>query len=104
MDTTTWVCPNQPFAHDWAGGLTCRLCGATRTASEAIVSLLAGPEGWDETRAAALVDQHRTEVLAEAKREVIAWLVKKSQEETPVHHLASKVDRGAIRLFLNRQR
>lgn len=62
MDTTTWICPNKPFAHDWNGGLSCG-CGATRTAADAITSLLAGWEGWDQSRAAALVEQHRTEVL-----------------------------------------
>lgn len=104
MDTTTWTCPNNPFSHDWNGGTTCRSCTATRTAGQAITSLLAGPEGWDTTRAAALVDQHRAEVLAEAKQEVIGWLVKKAREDTPVQFLASKVDRGAIRLFLNEHR
>ncbi|HEX5566711.1 MAG TPA: hypothetical protein VFY14_07245 [Streptomyces sp.] len=67
MDTTTWTCPKNPFGHDWNGGTTCRSCDATRTASEALASLLAGREGWDETRAAALVDQHRAQVLHEAK-------------------------------------
>lgn len=43
----------------------------------------------------------RAEVLAEAKTEVIAWLVKKAREGTPVEDLASKVDRGAIRLFFD---
>ena len=62
MDTTTWICPNKPFAHDWNGGLSCG-CGATRTAADAITSLLAGWEGWDQARAAALVEQHRAEVL-----------------------------------------
>lgn len=38
--------------------------------------------------------------LAEAKVEVVAWLVKKDRENTPVGHLASKVDRGAVRIFL----
>lgn len=71
MNDSTWVCPNQPFAHDWRGGLTCRLCGATRTAADAITSLLAGFEGWDESRAAALVDQHRTEVLHDNETEPI---------------------------------
>ncbi|HEY3479740.1 MAG TPA: hypothetical protein VGL02_12660 [Streptomyces sp.] len=63
-DTSTWTCPNQPFAHDWKGGLTCP-CGATRTAADAIVSLLAGQQGWDTQRAQALVEQHRAQVLAE---------------------------------------
>ncbi|WP_020116764.1 hypothetical protein [Streptomyces canus] len=46
-------------------------------------------------------DAHRAEVLAEAdllpKADVVAWLVKKAREETPVWLLASKVERGAIR-------
>jgi hypothetical protein len=45
-------------------------------------------------------DAHRAEVLAEAKVEVVAWLVKKDRENTPVGELASKVDRGAVRIFL----
>jgi hypothetical protein len=45
-------------------------------------------------------DAHRAELLAEAKVEVVAWLVKKDRENTPVGHLASKVDRGAVRIFL----
>lgn len=65
IDTTGWTCPNQPFAHDWQGGLTCRLCDATRTASDAIVSLLAGQQGWDTERATALVEKHRAQILAE---------------------------------------
>ncbi|MFF7795608.1 hypothetical protein [Streptomyces sp. NPDC007991] len=60
---TTWTCPNNPFHHDWNGSLACRSCDATRTAAEAITSLLAGWEGWDHTRATALVDQHRAETL-----------------------------------------
>jgi hypothetical protein len=64
MDTTTWICPNKPFAHDWNGGLSCG-CGATRTAADAITSLLAGWEGWDQSRAAALVEQHRLQALRE---------------------------------------
>ncbi len=65
MDTTTWTCPNNPFHHDWNGGLACRSCSATRTATDAITSLLAGYEGWDTKRAATLVDQHRAEVLGQ---------------------------------------
>ncbi|MDL5205074.1 hypothetical protein [Streptomyces sp. ALI-76-A] len=46
-------------------------------------------------------DTHRAEVLAEEglllKADVVAWLVKKAREETPVWQLASKADRGAIR-------
>ncbi|WP_329336193.1 hypothetical protein OG252_13380 [Streptomyces sp. NBC_01352] len=47
------------------------------------------------------LDAHRAEVLAEAdllpKADVVAWLVKKAREDTPVWLLASKVERGAIR-------
>ena len=49
---------------------------------------------------AELLDEHRAEVLAEAKVETVAWLVKKANEGTPVGELASKVDRGAVRIFL----
>lgn len=46
-------------------------------------------------------DAHRAEVLAEAKVEVVAWLVKKAAEgNDPIESLASKVDRGAVRIFL----
>ncbi|WP_406156889.1 hypothetical protein [Streptomyces canus] len=49
----------------------------------------------------ARLDAFRAEVLAEAdllpKADVVAWLVKKAREETPVWLLASKVERGAIR-------
>lgn len=65
MDTTNWICPNMPFGHDWNGGLSCRGCDATRTAADAITSLLAGSEGWDQSRASALVEQHRLQVLRE---------------------------------------
>lgn len=56
-------------------------------------------EAADRLLAAGLAD--RAAVLAEAKREVTAWLVKKAREGTPVERLASKVDRGAIRLFFD---
>lgn len=43
----------------------------------------------------------RAEVLAEAdllpKADVVAWLIKKAREGTPVEVLASKVERGAVR-------
>ncbi|MFJ6566273.1 hypothetical protein ACIQNU_02545 [Streptomyces sp. NPDC091292] len=66
----------------------------------------------DVARAEQLVDAHRTEVLREAKGEVVAWLAKKEREYRStgsaqhalqadvIGVLASKVDRGAIRLFL----
>lgn len=50
----------------------------------------------------AAVDAYRAEVLAEAKIEVVAWLVKKASEQ-PMQDagvLASKVDRGAVRIFI----
>jgi hypothetical protein len=49
----------------------------------------------------ASIDAYRAEVLAEAgllpKADVVAWLVKKAREDTPVWLLASKVERGAVR-------
>lgn len=47
-------------------------------------------------------DNHvRATALAEAKVEVVAWLVKKAAEgNDPIERLASKVDRGAVRIFL----
>jgi hypothetical protein len=47
-----------------------------------------------------ILDAYRAEVLAEAKVETVAWLVKKAAEGTGVGDLASKVDRGAVRVFL----
>ncbi|WP_405747685.1 hypothetical protein [Streptomyces canus] len=46
----------------------------------------------------------RTEALAEAKDEVVEWLVKKAHEGTEVSRLADKVERGAIRLFFDAER
>ncbi|PJN38959.1 hypothetical protein CG747_20655 [Streptomyces sp. CB02959] len=48
------------------------------------------------------LDAYRAEVLAEAKTETVAWLVKKAREQTvwDARVLASKVDRGAVRAFL----
>ncbi|KND45303.1 hypothetical protein [Streptomyces stelliscabiei] len=54
----------------------------------------------DVAHAEQLVDAYRAEILAEAKIEVVAWLVKKAAEGTPIGDLASKVDRGAVRAFL----
>jgi hypothetical protein len=65
MSTSTWICTNNPW-HDFAGGLTCRWCDATRTPAEAIVSGLASRRGGSEDAAKALVDAHRAEVLREA--------------------------------------
>ncbi|QBJ94485.1 hypothetical protein D0Z67_29395 (plasmid) [Streptomyces seoulensis] len=47
------------------------------------------------------LDDYRDEVLREAKAEVVAWLAKKAREGEDIGVLASKVDRGAIRLFLD---
>ncbi|MEU9444602.1 hypothetical protein AB0D42_27725 [Streptomyces sp. NPDC048304] len=46
----------------------------------------------------------RTEALAEAKSEVVDWLVKKAHEGTEVARLADKVERGAIRIFFDAER
>lgn len=57
-------------------------------------------------------DTHRAEALTEAKSEVVGWLVKKAREHRAqgrqyakqadvIGKLASKVDRGAVRIFLN---
>ncbi|MFJ2675075.1 hypothetical protein [Streptomyces sp. NPDC087525] len=58
------------------------------------------PEGWASIRIERYRDEVRAETLAEAKAEIVAWLDKKAQEDTPVWQLASKVDRGAVRIFL----
>ncbi|WP_042174629.1 hypothetical protein [Streptomyces sp. NBRC 110035] len=44
----------------------------------------------------------RAEVLAEAKAETVAWLVKKASERNmqDAAVLASKLDRGAVRIFI----
>ncbi|MCX4799621.1 hypothetical protein OG497_37840 [Streptomyces sp. NBC_01242] len=62
------VCPLNPFGHKWGGptATACQSCPATRTAAEALVSLVGGWEGWDADRAAALVAQHAAEVAAPA--------------------------------------
>jgi len=48
------------------------------------------------------LNAYRAEILAEAKVETVAWLVKKARETTmwDAGVLASKVDRGAVRAFL----
>jgi hypothetical protein len=55
----------------------------------------------DAREAYRLMHNYRDEELAKAdllpKADVVAWLVKKAREETPVWLLASKVDRGAVR-------
>ncbi|MFJ9029759.1 hypothetical protein ACIRQP_14745 [Streptomyces sp. NPDC102274] len=58
------------------------------------------PEGWASIRIERYRDEVRAEVLAEAKAEIVAWLVKKAHERTDIGVLASKVDRGAVRIFL----
>lgn len=58
-----------------------------------------GTRPWcDETRS--ILDTYRAEILAEAKNETVAWLVKKAAEGCNIADLASKVDRGAVRAFL----
>jgi hypothetical protein len=64
--STAWVCPKQPFGHDWAAGLECRHCGAARTAGEAILSALASVRGWSDEAAVAVRDAYRAEVLHQA--------------------------------------
>ncbi|MFE2934843.1 hypothetical protein [Streptomyces sp. NPDC059278] len=55
-------CENNPFhAYSPTAPTRCRWCGETRTAADALVSLVAGREGWDEEMARALVDQHAAE-------------------------------------------
>ena len=94
-----------PFGHDWDNSLVCRLCPATRTPEEAILSGLASRRGGSETSARTLLDAYRIGVLTE----VTAWLVKKARvfrsaggsvraaQADAVAALASKVDRGAVR-------
>jgi len=42
QDTTGWICENNPFYHAWdASKVRCAGCGHTRTAVEAVESLLA---------------------------------------------------------------
>ncbi|WP_069630835.1 hypothetical protein [Streptomyces niveus] len=55
---------------------------------------------WSPDEVGAALDAHRAEVLAEAKTETVAWLVKKAREGAPVGELASKLDRGAVRIFI----
>jgi hypothetical protein len=67
-DTTAFTqCPNNPFGHRWgraAQATQCQSCPGTRTAAEALTSLVAGWEGWSTDLAAALVAQHAAEVRA----------------------------------------
>src|SRR3954467_15296848 len=78
--------------------------------NELIEIVTSSPEwsGGDVTWATGLVDAHRaevrTEALAEAKAEVVEWLVKKAHESTEVARLADKVERGAIRIFFDAER
>lgn len=67
---------------------------------------------WSKSEVASALDAYRAEILAEAKVETVAWLVKKAREyrstgssqnvrqAEAVEFLASKVDRGAVRAFL----
>ncbi|AVH59988.1 MULTISPECIES: hypothetical protein [Streptomyces] len=66
-DTANWICPQHPFGHTWqADSLKCTLCEARRTASEAIVALLAGLPGWDIPRAERLISAHQAEAAPPA--------------------------------------
>jgi hypothetical protein len=58
--------------------------------------------GWSVARGR--IAEVRTEALAEAKGEVVEWLVKKAHEGTEVSRLADKVQRGAIRIFHDAER
>lgn len=59
-------------------------------------------EDGNRTMAQQKLDAYRAEILAEAKNETVAWLVKKAREEKSwdAGVLASKVDRGAVRAFI----
>lgn len=58
-----WACAHHPWhAYAPANPTRCRYCGEARTAADALVSLVAGWEGWSETMARALVEQHTAEV------------------------------------------
>jgi hypothetical protein len=52
-----------PIGHRW-DSLTCRMCGAVRTAEDAVISLAASNIGWDMLRATQLADALRAEVEA----------------------------------------
>jgi hypothetical protein len=67
MSDPTWICTNNPW-HDFAGGLACRWCDATRTPGEAIVSGLANRRGGRKDAAKVLLDAHRAEVTVEVLR------------------------------------
>jgi hypothetical protein len=76
---------------------------SARDRIHAMLPILDSPVDAD-TRASQMdvrLDAYRAEVLAEAdllpKADVVAWLVKKAREDTPVWLLASKVERGAVR-------
>lgn len=57
-------------------------------------------EDWED--GPAVLGRYRAEVIAEVKIEVVDWLVKKAREKEPCDAatLASKADRGAVRIFL----
>lgn len=96
---------------------------AYRWLADAISNTMTDPDRWDGDEAeeailaryvewlAAGRAEHRAEVLAEAKAAVVAWLLKKAgeywatgtrrREADAVSTMASKVDRGAVRLFLD---
>ena len=70
-----------------------------------VACLIEGGSIYPHDAAAFLADHDahtRAKVLAEAKVETVAWLVKKAREQQTwvITELASKLDRGAVRIFL----
>jgi hypothetical protein len=70
MDAQTkpdrFLCLNNPWhVYPQTDPTRCRWCGQTRTAAEALTSIVAGSaEGWSRELASALVEQHAAEVRA----------------------------------------
>ncbi|MFD8666606.1 hypothetical protein ACFV1U_14535 [Streptomyces microflavus] len=66
--TTPQPCPHHPFGHTWDHTATsCSLCGATRTAQDATLALLAGLPGWDHERAGHLINRLHTDIRTETR-------------------------------------
>ena len=59
-----WLCPQHPFGHQWGDKLNCELCGAERSAADAIVSVLSSARGWDSADAERVRDAFAAEVRA----------------------------------------
>lgn len=98
---------------------------AYRWLADAISNTMTDPDRWDGDEAEEAIlaryvewlagerAEHRAEALAEAKREVVGWLEKKAREyrstgsaqhalqADAIEVMASKIDRGAVRLFPN---